>query len=526
MKVSVLKKTLALLLAIALCFTMIPMSVYADEEPVEDTEQANSQDLQDAEGDNEGEAGTAIQDPYGKVNFIDAYESELLTLPESMANVEVSKPKYGNGLLLSGTAGEFKERITLNGEFDFSGNIVQRIAFDGLADRGVVIDVNLYVDDSETPTATVRWNNQMGKKAWANVGDRSVDVYDHGLVGKHSLSFDITFADGETGEPYSDDKKVDVLIRSVEFCESSIPVMYFNIDESKGSIGAMNNSQDHSAECYGTVDLKVPDGFISEYDGKEQKDLTGVKLDYIRGRGNSTWDADKKPYKVKFYKGQNLFGMGKNKHWILLANRYDNSLIRNRMTYWLGEQLGMEYTPQCIPVDVVMNGEYYGSYLLCEQIRVDESRVNIFDLEETPNETDPTKITGGYLLSMDPGEEDDPYRSFKTTKGMDFTIEGPSFEDYQNDAQRLYIQNYVQNAEDAIFGKDFRDKDGKSYTEFIDLDSFAKYWWMQEFSENGDAYINGSTFLYKKENAKGKGVIKDHGKDLVLIDGVKGNIGH
>ena len=535
MKYSFFRKAGALLLALTLCLTMMPMSVYADEAPAaeaaddgnteistaaetrsgdviedaaaevqEDVEGGGDTELPPQEiGDDEGEtSGTVIEDPYGRVSFIDAYDGEYLILPESMANVKVSKPKFGNGLLLSGTAGDFKDRIALDADFDLNGSKVQRIAFDGLADRGVIIDVNIYLDNSETPAATVRLKNQMGKNSWSTVGDQSADVYDLDVVGKHRVSFDVAFKDGETEEPLSDGKKAEVLIRSIEFCESSIPVMYFNIDESKGSIAAMNSSEDHSAECYGTVDLKVPDGFISEYNGKQQDNLTGVKLEYIRGRGNSTWAVDKKPYKVKFDKGQNLFGMGKNKHWILLANRYDNSLIRNRMTYWLGEQLGMDYTPQCIPVDVIMNGEYFGSYLLCEQIRVDESRVDIVDLEDTPDETELDKITGGYILSMDPAGDNDPYRLFRTTKGMSFTLESPSFEDYENDAQRLYIQNYVQHAEDAIFGTDFKDEDGNSYTEFIDMDSFAKYWWMQEFSENGDAYVNGSTFLYKKENDK------------------------
>lgn len=55
--------------------------------------------------------------------------------------------------------------------------------------------------------------------------------------------------------------------------------------------------------------------------------------------------VSKKPYKIKLDKKADLFGMGKNKHWVLLANYYDNSLVRNRLTYYLGRKLGMEYTP-------------------------------------------------------------------------------------------------------------------------------------------------------------------------------------
>ena len=73
--------------------------------------------------------------------------------------------------------------------------------------------------------------------------------------------------------------------------------------------------------------------------------------------------------------------MGKNKHWVLLANYYDNSLLRNKITYWLGQQLNMAFTPKSEPVDVVMNGEYYGSYFLSQQVRVGSTRVDIDDLE-------------------------------------------------------------------------------------------------------------------------------------------------
>ncbi|MCR4709118.1 MAG: CotH kinase family protein [Clostridiales bacterium] len=441
-----------------------------------------------------------VEDPYARISMIEAYEAGALGLHD----VDASQPKFGNGLLLTGTVGELKKKIALDAELDLTGGRVGRIVFDGLADKGINVNVNVYIDGEETPAAVFSLKSQMGKKEWANVGDRTVDVYDKDLKGKHKVSFNFEITKRTTGEALADDKEVSVLIRSIEFAESSIPVMYFNIDESLGSISAMNSSEDHSVECYGTVDIQVPDDFVSEYNGEVMEDKTGLVLEYIRGRGNSTWGNDKKPYKVKFDKKQDLFGMGENKHWILLANRYDNSLIRNRMTYWLGDQFGLEFTPQCIPVEVVMNGEYYGSYLLCEQIRVDKNRVNIQDLEKEKYQdaTDLPTISGGYLLSMSPYGDEDPANIFQTMRDVSMFLESPSFEDYDNDVQRQYIIGYVQATEDAIFGNDFKDADGNKYTEYLDLESAAKYWWVQEFSANGDAYGSGSTYLYKKEDGK------------------------
>ncbi|MBR6473588.1 MAG: CotH kinase family protein [Firmicutes bacterium] len=446
-----------------------------------------------------------IEDPYAQVGFIEAYENGLLKLPEGLKEDDITQPKYGNGLLLNGTTAVLREKTEIVGEFDFNGNDVGRITFDGLSDKGITANVSVYLDDEENPRATFSLGSQMGKKEWANKGDKTFDVYDSHITGKHKVSLSFDFVKKSTGEALADDDEVSVLIRSIEFCESSIPVIYFNIDENQGSILAMNSSEDHSAECYGTVDIQVPNGFVSEYENESMGDKKGLVLEYIRGRGNSTWGSDKKPYKVKFEESVDLFGMGENKHWILLANRFDNSLIRNRMTYWLGAEFGLEFTPQCVPVEVVMNGEYYGSYLLCEQIRIAKSRVNINDLEKKKyqQETDPEKISGGYLISMSPYGDEDPDNMFQTSRGMSFFLESPSFEDYpRNETQMNYITGYIQKVEDAIFGKDFKDTEGNKYTEYLDIDAAAKYWWIQEFSENGDAYGSGSTYLYKKENAK------------------------
>ena len=455
-----------------------------------------------------------VEDSYGPLKLTDAYDQGAIVLPESMQpvpsaddpekmidQVTFSKPKYGEGLLLTGKAGVLKSgRIGLNAALDFTGNPVGRVSVNGLRERGVTVTVHVYLDDQEDPVASFNLKSTMGKKDWANAGDRTKDVYGLGLTGQHRVSFSFEISG------VKDTKKTSILLRFIEFSESSIPVLYFNIDESLGTIGAMNASSDHSVECYGTVDLQVPEGFAGDYDGGAQTSLNGLEIEYLRGRGNSTWDSDKKPYKLKLKKKKDLFGMGENKHWILLANRYDNSLIRNRMTYWLGAQMGLDYTPQCVPVDVVMNGEYYGSYLLCEQIRIGDSRVAIDDLEADEDSMKATElpfISGGYLLSMSPYGNEDEANIFETLKGVSMFIESPSFEDFDNDTQRQYIIAFIQATENAIFSPGFKSGDVR-YTDLLDLDAAAKYWWIQEFSANGDAYGSGSTFLYKTRDKEGE----------------------
>ena len=111
------------------------------------------------------------------------------------------------------------------------------------------------------------------------------------------------------------------------------------------------------------------------YDGK-----IGIKL-----RGNSTARWDKRPFKIKLDTKTNLLGIdkeGPNKHWVLLANYIDPTLMRNKIINDFSYAIGMEYYMASENVVLIYNGKYYGVYQLCEHIRVDETRVNIFDCEE------------------------------------------------------------------------------------------------------------------------------------------------
>lgn len=185
--------------------------------------------------------------------------------------------------------------------------------------------------------------------------------------------------------------------------DNGVPVVYLTIDESAegcGTIEEMNQSPDHSVRCTGTVRIDVPDGYTGDYSDTVLSDTDELPLAYVRGRGNVTWTTDKKPYKLKLDKKADLLGMGKNKHWALLANRFDGSMLRNRLVSYIGTRLGLDYTPKMLPVDLVINGEYAGSYFLSETVRIGSSRVDIDEL--TPEDNTEPNISGGYLLALKP----------------------------------------------------------------------------------------------------------------------------
>ena len=286
--------------------------------------------------------------------------------------------------------------------------------------------------------------------------------------------------------------------------DNGIPVVYVTIDESRGTIAEMNSSPDHSVYCYGTVSIDVPEGFhYVDLPTTECKDLAETEMS-IKGRGNSTWGADKKPYKIKLESKKNVLGLGKNKHWVLVANAFDRTLLKDRISGWLGDRIGMPYTPRGEPVDLVMRNtdgtfeKYLGSYYLSEQVRVDDNRIEIEELEE--GDVDPAVITGGYLVQIGTQTDENSPSLFRTKENT-WANHTPNFDPedggYVNDVQRDYIRGYMQDIEDEIISMDFEGEDGRSYRDLMDVNSAARYWLVMELSKNADAYTTGSTYLYK-----------------------------
>ena len=290
-----------------------------------------------------------------------------------------------------------------------------------------------------------------------------------------------------------------------EMPDNGIPVVYINIDESEVTIEDMLNSPDHSVSCTGTLSIEVPEGFhYSDYPDVDLKSYENLKMT-IRGRGNSTWnEKDKKPFKIKLDKKEDIFDFGKNKHWVLLANAFDPTLIRNRITFWLSERLGFDFTPQGVPVDLVMTGDkygtkYLGSYFLGENIRIDDNRLEIGELDE--NDVDMPKISGGYLIQNSLQVPEGSPSRFNTPRGESWANDTPSFNtiegDYANDAQMSYIRDHMNTVEAAIF------QGGEEYRKLVDIKSAASYWLMNTLAMNLDAYKTSSTYIYKKRDTDG-----------------------
>jgi hypothetical protein len=214
----------------------------------------------------------------------------------------------------------------------------------------------------------------------------------------------------------------------------------------------------------------------------------------IRGRGNSTWWLEKKPYRLKFDKKKKLLGndYANAKSWTLMANHADKTLIRNAVAACVGDFTGQPFTAAALFVDLVINGEYIGNYQISDQIDVRKNRVDITEQDEPM--TDDSDITGGYLMEVDGYSYGEPVH-FDTNKGVKITIKSPDSE-VIDQRQINYIRDHVNDFEAALFSKNFTD-DELGYHRYVDPETLASWYIASEVTGNPDCFW--STYMYKKQ---------------------------
>ena len=295
---------------------------------------------------------------------------------------------------------------------------------------------------------------------------------------------------------------------------SNSGTIYINTES--GNMDAIHADKSHKEK--GVIIILDENGDV-EYDGK---------LSSIKGRGNSTWKQAKKPYNIKLDKKTDLFGMGKNKSWCLLASATEPSMIRNPLVYDFARHIGVETTGFSHYTNLYLNGEYAGLYILTEKVDIGENRIDIYDLEgetEDVNDKDldeyklagkqnsrdwgsikyadipnnPSEITGGYLLELEKiYRYENEVSGFITDIGQAVVVKTP---EYASKAQVEYISSYYQDFEDALYSATGYNSKGKHYSEYLDVDSLARMYIIQEFTASFDG-CSSSFFLWKDVGGK------------------------
>lgn len=278
---------------------------------------------------------------------------------------------------------------------------------------------------------------------------------------------------------------------------ANIPAMF--IDTASGGLEYLH--EDKENEEPGKLCVVQADG-VTEYQGE---------LSRISGRGNSTWEYEKKPYALKLSKAYPLCGLNKGDRWRLLSLWNEGSKLDNKIAMDLAQKLGLAYSMQGTWVDLYLNGEYRGIYLLTESVTVGEGRINIYDLEKENKRRNASieqgtamhyeeennkgyllengeDISGGYLIEKDhPKHYAAEENGFLTTRGDMFTINAPR---HASKEQVAYIQDYVETIDKLIQNRD------PAVWEKMDLLSFSRRFLVDEIAMEKDT---GSTsmFFYK-----------------------------
>ncbi len=232
---------------------------------------------------------------------------------------------------------------------------------------------------------------------------------------------------------------------------------------------------------------------IDVYGGKDHPEWSFVATTQIRGRGNSTWEMPKKPYRLKLTTSRTVFGFPADRDWTLLANYWDATLARNAVAFQLSSTLGMAFTPRCTPAEVFLNGAHQGSYQLCDHVEVATNRV-------------PAGANGWFLElnghnRIEPGEVwfETPRITEYTTVGQGDTI--PSVwvfkqPDPPSVAQRDTVRAQLLAFEEALYGPAFASPDS-GYAAHLDVQAIIDWFLVNELSKNNDAAFTYGVLAFR-----------------------------
>lgn len=246
--------------------------------------------------------------------------------------------------------------------------------------------------------------------------------------------------------------------------------------------------------------------------GKSVKIIDGME-GTLHCRGNASFArTSKKSYLLETDQAVEFMGLGKNEKWVLTSNSFDETMLRNYLTFQIAQRVDLEFTPEAEFVDLYVDGKYFGLYLIGDKVECGPDRVEIEDLEKENEEENgeellkrypyveetkkgfraksPQDISGGYLLELDLQERwEEEVSGFISQKGQPVVIHEPK---HATVNEVDYISDLYQQLEDALQ----EEANSRTYERYIDVESFALKYIIEELSKNRDANIT-SQYLYK-----------------------------
>ena len=235
----------------------------------------------------------------------------------------------------------------------------------------------------------------------------------------------------------------------------------------------ITTSAEITKDAYVQASVRIvdPNGVFAEINDSEST---------VKVRGNSTSSGAKKPYNIKLSAKKDVLGMGRAKKWCLLANMYDKTMLRNKLSYDFAADIGMDFVSASEFVELYLNGEYRGCYLLTEALEIGETRVDLLveenefllEYEPYPGYSNPISFyTSYYNLLLGFNDPTDP---------------APS--------QQRWVKDFFREAEEAL-----ATGNRERIEQYFDIGSFVDSFIVNELFKNID-YATSSTRFYIMEN--------------------------
>ncbi len=286
---------------------------------------------------------------------------------------------------------------------------------------------------------------------------------------------------------------------------------YCNVAELKfyGHAGEGDDSQFYQITNLPTLSIHVQDNILPTVKGEDFSSQSlliydkGTRIqDYpiqFRVRGNYSSTHENKAFRVKFDDGKSHHMMRgsanesptKAKKWVLINSYRDKTLMRNPVAWAVSKRAERSWTPWSQVVDLVVNGDYRGTYTLADAVTVDNKRIGITEMTE--NDIDEENITGGYFIELDNYYDQEP-NHFLSEYGNRLSIHEPD-EDVLQPKQFWYIQDAWNHMEEVAYSSNYADPE-KGLPAYLDLQSFFSWFLVSEFNGNTDMICQ--VFKYKE----------------------------
>ena len=286
---------------------------------------------------------------------------------------------------------------------------------------------------------------------------------------------------------------------------------YCNVAELQfyGHAGEGDDSQFYQVTNLPTLSIHVQDNILPTVRGEDFESQSVLIYDggtmvqeypiLFRVRGNFSATHENKAFRMKYNDGKSHHIMrgGHNesptkcKKWVLINSYRDKSLMRNPVAWAMSKRGEKDWTPWSQVVDLLVNGDYHGTYTLADAVSIDPNRIDITEMGN--GDIDEETITGGYFIEADNNYSREPYH-FLSSHGNTMSVHEPD-EDIIQPEQFQYIKNTWNNMEDIVFGSDYTDRENGMRSVF-DIESFLRWFLISEFNGNTDMICQ--VFLYKE----------------------------